>query len=109
MDDKKTQAVTIPEKLQIKVSDSEQVHFEGEADVLSSTDENGPFDLLPMHANFISIINDHLIIYKSKQVLKEVKLETGILKVADNRVSVFLGLQALEVMPAQPVSGKVVK
>jgi len=57
--------------INVKVRDTENVLYEGEIDRISSFNEVGPFDIYPMHANFISIINTKVTLYNKKNVVKE--------------------------------------
>ncbi len=79
--------------IKVKVSDNQSTIFEGEVDRISSFNEVGPFDVYPMHANFISIIQKELSLYQKHQKIKEVKLEQAIMKVKKDIVHIFLGIE----------------
>lgn len=79
----------------IKIRDAETIIFEGETDRISSFNEVGRFDVFPMHANFISIINQELTIYNKNQKVKEVKIEQAILKVKQDVANIFIGIETL--------------
>ncbi|HYK08959.1 MAG TPA: hypothetical protein VEW42_05665 [Candidatus Eisenbacteria bacterium] len=81
--------------IQVKVRDAENIIFEGETDRISSFNEVGRFDVFPMHANFISIINQELTIFNKNQKVKEVKVEQAILKIKQDVATVFLGIESL--------------
>lgn len=81
----------------LKVRDAHKILFEGEVDRLSSFNEVGPFDVYPMHANFISIIHKNLDIYKSGQKLKSFPVDLAILKVKKDVAKVFLGFDAVAI------------
>lgn len=59
---------------------------------VTSINKKGLFDILPEHENFISIIKDRIIVHKKRNDKQEIKIETGILEVTDNKVNIFLGL-----------------
>ncbi len=80
--------------LKIKVRDMENVVFEGEADRVSSFNEVGRFDVLKMHANFISIIHKELTVYRNHQIIKQLPLDQAVMKVKKDEVHVFLGVEA---------------
>lgn len=65
--------------------------LEEDATAISSYNEVGLFDVLPMHANFISIIKDKVIIHHGKEQ-KEVPIGVGILRVIDNTANIYLGV-----------------
>jgi F0F1-type ATP synthase epsilon subunit len=81
--------------IKLKVRDAENIIFDGEVDRISSYNEVGRFDVYPMHANFISIIRQELILYKNGQKLKQLKIEQAILKVKKDIASIFLGIDTL--------------
>lgn len=81
----------------VRVRDTENVLFEGEIDRISSFNEVGPFDVYPMHANFISIIRQHLTLYRKKEKVKELKIDRAILKVKQDSVHIFLGIEAFAI------------
>jgi len=76
----------------LKVRDAHKILFEGEVDRISSFNEVGPFDVYPQHANFISIINKNLAIYKENKKIQEFEVDQAVLKVKQDVAKVFLGL-----------------
>ncbi len=70
----------------------EKVLFEGEVRALTTYNERGVFDVLYEHANFISIINKNCLIHKTDGTTSEVKIEEGILRVHENKATVYLGI-----------------
>ena len=71
------------------------IAFEGEADRITSFNEVGPFDIYPMHANFISIIQKEITVYLDHKILKELKFEKAVMKVKQDSVKIFLGIETL--------------
>lgn len=82
--------------IKVKVRDSETVIFEGEVERISSYNEIGPFDVYPEHANFISILQKELSLFHKKEKVKELKIEKAILKVKQDVVHIFLGIEAFD-------------
>jgi F0F1-type ATP synthase epsilon subunit len=80
--------------VKVRVRDTESTFFEGEVDRISSYNEVGPFDIYPMHANFISIIKQELVLYHKKEKIKELKFEQAVMKVKKDEVHIFLGIEA---------------
>jgi len=83
-------------KLKVIVKDTENIVYDGEAERVSSFNEVGRFDVLPMHANFISMINQELSIFHNKQKIKELKIDQAIMKVKQDVVHIFLGIEMFE-------------
>ncbi len=90
--------------IRVIVRDTENVIFDGEVDRVSSFNEVGRFDVYPMHANFISIINQEISLYKNGQKIKEIKIEQAIMKVKQDVVHVFLGIESLFVDESSPIT-----
>lgn len=88
--------------IQVKVRDTKNVIFEGEVDRISSFNEVGRFDVFPMHANFISIIQQELTLYKGHEKVKELKVEKAVMKVKADNVHIFLGIETLVVEEETP-------
>lgn len=79
--------------LSVAVRDREKKYFLGEAASVSSFNDKGPFDILPQHANFISMIKRDLIIRKDHQPPERITIEgRGVLRIQNNQVEVYLGL-----------------
>ena len=70
------------------VSDKEK--FEGKAKAVSSKNKVGEFDILPNHANFISLIFNSLTVYTTQDEEKTYDFSRGVLEVANGEVRIFL-------------------
>lgn len=68
------------------------VVFRGNVFALSSINEIGPFDILADHANFVCTIKESITIHRTKDKNEEIKIDTGILSVKENKVEVFIGV-----------------
>lgn len=79
----------------VKVRDTENLIYEGEIERISSFNEMGPFDIYPMHANFISILHQELGLYVGGEKVKELKFEQAVLKVKQDVAHIFLGIEVL--------------
>lgn len=71
---------------------SEKEKFEGEAKSVSSRNKVGEFDILPQHANFITLIFNSLIINTVEGEEKIYEFSRGVLEVAEGKVKIFLEL-----------------
>lgn len=70
------------------VSDKDK--FEGKAEAISSENRVGEFDILPGHANFISLIFNSLTIHTPGGEEKSYEFSRGVLEVASEKVKIFL-------------------
>lgn len=82
-------------KFKVRVRDTEHLVFEGDVERISSFNELGPFDIYPMHANFISILRQVVTLYNNNEVVKELKFEQAVMKVKKDVASIFLGIEVL--------------
>jgi F0F1-type ATP synthase epsilon subunit len=78
--------------MEVAVMAPEGVLFDGKAIALSAINETGKFDILPEHANFISMIKEKLMLRPDKKHVQEIKLDQGVLMCRNNKVNVFIGL-----------------
>ncbi len=78
--------------IQALIRNKNGIVFEGNVFAVSSTNDVGPFDILPGHANFICIIKNKLIIHHSKIKKEEMDVDSGILRVKDNKIEIYLGI-----------------
>ena len=79
-------------KLKVSITDRAGIVFEGEIDSLTSYNVKGQFDILPSHANFISIIKNKIIIQRAGKK-DEFAVDNGVLKVDNNEIKVYLGIK----------------
>ena len=72
-----------------------QKPFSGKAWAVSSENKLGKFDVLPLHANFISQIFGALTIHLPEEAGKKelnYKFKGGVLEVSNDQVKIFLGI-----------------
>lgn len=77
----------------VKITNPEGLVYGGNAISLSSTNDTGPFDVLYLHTNFITIIKEKLTLRVSDGTTKEYKLDTGILRTMGDVVDIYLGIE----------------
>lgn len=71
------------------VSPDERI-WEGGAVSLSSKNSTGPFDILPGHANFVTIIkNEPIIVRTLDEGRKEFTYKNAVIAINNNSVSIY--------------------
>jgi len=70
---------------------TKEVFFEGKVKSISSENPLGKFDVLPKHANFITLIFNELTIITDKEEKISYQFKRGVLEVTENKVNIFLG------------------
>ena len=84
---------TIPaNKLWVKVYAPFHVYFEGFVQSVSAENDTGPFDVLPGHHKFLTLLSPCDINLRTEEGSKpeKVPIEKGVMFVQSNSVSVFL-------------------
>ncbi len=76
----------------LKIVAKDGILFDGEIKSLTSYNDNGKFDILALHANFISIIYKSIIIVDSKGGKREMDIEKALLKNKENNLEIYLGI-----------------
>ncbi len=77
--------------IHVIIKNKESIIYDGQATAVSSFNDVGLFDVLPLHENFISLVKDKIIILDNSGQ-KEFKINNGLLKVKDDKVDIYLGL-----------------
>ncbi len=92
-------------RFHLKVHSRQGLVFEGDVDSITSFNETGKFDILAQHANFISLIKKSLTIRDSTGKLREIKVDNALLRMKENQVEVYLGVQGMTPIELQGKSG----
>ncbi|OGG19336.1 hypothetical protein A3D78_06215 [Candidatus Gottesmanbacteria bacterium RIFCSPHIGHO2_02_FULL_39_14] len=80
----------MPESLlTVEISSPEKQIWKGEAKSVSSKNIAGPFDILPLHANFITIIENQPIKIATVDKIEEFKFTNAIIYASKNRVLIY--------------------
>lgn len=78
-------------KLHIKIHSPFRNYFDGYGSSISATNDTGPFDILPNHHRFMTILNEGEVVVRDEAGEQQIyKIERGIMHVRDNYVVVFL-------------------
>ena len=80
------------EQLQVRVISSSKTFFDGKAAAVSSVNKVGPFDVLPLHENFITLLKEKVVIHGLDGKAIAIPCENGLLEVSENVVKVFIGI-----------------
>jgi F0F1-type ATP synthase epsilon subunit len=80
------------ERLKVEIYSTDKLVYSGEAFSLSAESEQGVFDVLPMHTNFVAILKNGISVNASDGKKYEFSSESSIIRVAANEVFIFLGV-----------------
>ena len=75
----------------IKVYSPYKVYFDGDATSISAVNGTGPFDILPHHHNFITLLSQGDLVVRAAQGQPQtIRISGGIMHVKADQVVVFL-------------------
>lgn len=75
----------------VKIYSPFKVYFNGSAKSISAENDTGPFDILPKHHNFMTLLNaGEITVVKSEGGEQIYRIARGVMHVKANQVIVFL-------------------
>lgn len=74
----------------VKVHAPYKVYFADQALSVSAENETGPFDILPKHHNFMTLLSPCNIIIRTDRGEEKIGIERGIMHVKADQIVVFL-------------------
>ncbi|NTV31607.1 hypothetical protein HGA91_06545 [candidate division WWE3 bacterium] len=81
--------------LSVFVRSTDAVLYDGPATSVTCLNDTGPFDILPFHVNFISLIQDRVVIQPPDGKSIEFTIGKGIIKTSHNKVTIFWGFETM--------------
>ncbi len=80
----------VQELLHVRIVSATQPVWEGDAVSISSVNSDGPFDILPMHANFISLVKKSpFVVSTASGERQEWHFEQAVVYVQGNTVRIY--------------------
>lgn len=79
--------------MHVKVYSPYQTYFDaGNCQSISAVNNTGPFDILPHHHNFMSLLSACELVINSSSGVQRIRISRGIMHVKADRVVVFLDI-----------------
>jgi F0F1-type ATP synthase epsilon subunit len=78
--------------MRIRVSSPFTIFFDEEAYSISAANQTGPFDILPRHHNFITLLDACEITVRNDRGETKIQISGGIMHVKADQVIVFLNV-----------------
>jgi F0F1-type ATP synthase epsilon subunit len=76
-------------RFKAKIFSPYQTYYQGEAVSLSAANRTGPFDILPGHINFFSLLTGGTVVVNTGYQRLEFQIGRGVLRVNSNEVTLF--------------------
>jgi len=80
------------EMLRVRINSPDKLIWEGEAFWVSSVNSQGPFDILPFHANFVSILENQKIRINTTTGVVEYSFPHSVIYVHSNTVFIYTNI-----------------
>jgi F0F1-type ATP synthase epsilon subunit len=78
--------------INVKIHSPFKTYFNGPALSISAVNDTGPFDILPQHHRFITLLNSGVILVRTDKSEEKVEIERGIMHVKADNIIVFLDI-----------------
>ena len=78
--------------LDVSIRTRSKILFEGKIYSVTSFNVVGEFDVLPQHANFVSLVKNNITLDKGLKTEKKFDIESGVMSVTKDKVAVYLGV-----------------
>jgi F0F1-type ATP synthase epsilon subunit len=89
---KKEQESTTKPTMHIRVYSPFKVYFDDEGDSISAVNATGPFDILPRHHNFMTLLAACEIVIRTFRGEEKIRISGGLMHVKADQVTVFLDI-----------------
>jgi F0F1-type ATP synthase epsilon subunit len=76
-------------RFKAKIFSPYQTYYQGEAVSLSAANRTGPFDILPGHINFFSLLTGGTVVINTGFQRLEFQIGRGVLRVNSDEVTLF--------------------
>lgn len=76
--------------MHVKVHAPYKIYFDGQALSVSAENDTGPFDILPKHHNFMTLLNECEVVVRTEQGDQVIPINRGVMHVKANKVVIFL-------------------
>ncbi len=76
--------------LNVVVRSRSKIYFEGSAKIVSSNNETGVFDVLPHHANFITLVGKFVTVILADGGEQRFEIDKGVMRVFEDKVDIYL-------------------
>lgn len=83
-------ATTAAPTMHVKVYSPFRIYYDKPAESVSAVNETGPFDILPKHHNFMTLLTACDIVIRSGELQHKIRISRGVMHVKSDQVIVFL-------------------
>jgi F0F1-type ATP synthase epsilon subunit len=84
--------INTPTDLDLHVRSRTTNYFQGKVKSVTSVNDTGEFDVLPMHANFITLVKDYVLLDKGSPTEKRIEFKTAVASIISNHIDIYVGV-----------------
>lgn len=81
--------------IELNIHDVNKTIFNGMVKSISSINKTGPFDILPEHTNFISIISNYIQFQDINKKKYKIDITKAVLRCKEGKVDIYTGVDQL--------------
>jgi F0F1-type ATP synthase epsilon subunit len=74
----------------LTIRSRQDIVFQADVNAVSSLNQKGPFDVLPHHAFFITIVERYIVVHQTNGENLQFKIDSGVLHVDDAQVHIYV-------------------
>ena len=78
------------EEMHVRIHAPYKVYYDGPAQSITAANDTGPFDILPRHHNFMTLLSTCDIIVRHGEEQEKISIQRGVMHVKADEVIVFL-------------------
>jgi F0F1-type ATP synthase epsilon subunit len=78
--------------MHVKVYSPFKVYFDDTADSISGQNATGPFDILPKHHNFMTLLQPCELVIRTFRGEEKIRISGGLMHVKADQITVFLDI-----------------
>jgi F0F1-type ATP synthase epsilon subunit len=78
--------------MHIKVYSPYKSYFDDQGESISAVNATGPFDILPQHHRFMTLLSPCEVVIRTKQREEKIRISGGLMHVKADQVTVFLDI-----------------
>jgi F0F1-type ATP synthase epsilon subunit len=78
--------------MHIKVYSPYKSYFDGDGESISAVNATGPFDILPQHHRFMTLLSPCELVIRTQKRQEKIRISGGLMHVKSDQVTVFLDI-----------------
>lgn len=84
---------TTPQVIHVRISRATEIVWEGDASTVTASNTEGPFDILPLHGHFISILDGKpIVVIGADGERHEFVFDKSVMHVKDDAVCIYANI-----------------